>query len=103
MTSDHLTPAQNVVSGFTPGYFDDVGWDFGMSVRTRRAPRSLATLVPSAGLGRQLRMARHLRHRLVHDPDEDMTTILMIEPAFAPPRLPILVDFWTAAYQAIDD
>lgn len=36
MTSDHLTPAQKAVSGFTPGYFDDIGWGFGMSVRTRR-------------------------------------------------------------------
>ena len=36
MTSDHLTPAQKAVSGFTPGYFDDIGWGFGMSVRTQR-------------------------------------------------------------------
>src|SRR2546430_3048398 len=36
MTADHLTPAQKAVSGFTPGYFDDIGWGFGMSVRTRR-------------------------------------------------------------------
>jgi CubicO group peptidase (beta-lactamase class C family) len=37
MTSDHLTPAQKAVSGFSPGYFDDIGWGFGMSVRTRPA------------------------------------------------------------------
>jgi hypothetical protein len=36
MTSDHLTPAQKAVSGFWPGYFDTMGWGFGMSVRTRR-------------------------------------------------------------------
>jgi hypothetical protein len=30
-------------------------------------------------------------------------TILMIQRAPAPPSLPILLDFWTAAYQAIDD
>ena len=34
MTSDQLTPAQKAVSGFTPGYFDDFGWGFGMAVRT---------------------------------------------------------------------
>ena len=34
---------------------------------------------------------------------EDMTTILMIQRAPAPAGLPILFDFWTAAYQAIDD
>jgi hypothetical protein len=38
-----------------------------------------------------------------NDPAEDMTTILMIQQAPAPPSLPILHDFWTAAYQAIDD
>jgi CubicO group peptidase (beta-lactamase class C family) len=36
MTSDHLTPAQKAVSGLSPGYLEDIGWGFGMSVRTRR-------------------------------------------------------------------
>jgi CubicO group peptidase (beta-lactamase class C family) len=44
MTSDQLTPAQKAVSGFTPGYFDDFGWGFGMAVRVRRTH-----LGPSAG------------------------------------------------------
>jgi CubicO group peptidase (beta-lactamase class C family) len=39
MTSDHLTPAQKAVSGFQLGYFDDIGWGFGMSVRTQRTHR----------------------------------------------------------------
>jgi CubicO group peptidase (beta-lactamase class C family) len=38
-----------------------------------------------------------------NDPAEDMSTILMIQRAPAPPGLPILLAFWTAAYQAIDD
>jgi hypothetical protein len=38
-----------------------------------------------------------------NDPAEDMTTILMIQHAHAPVRLPIRNDFLTAAYQAIDD
>jgi hypothetical protein len=38
-----------------------------------------------------------------NDPAEDMTTILMIQRANTPTRLPIFLDFWTAAYQAIDD
>ena len=36
MTSDHLTPAQKAVSGFWPGYFDTMGWGFGVSVLTGR-------------------------------------------------------------------
>ena len=69
MTSDHLTPAQKAVSGFSAGVlrrhrlgFRDVG------PHPARAPRTLASLLPPAGLGRQLRMARHLRHRLVQRP-----------------------------------
>ena len=32
-----------------------------------------------------------------------MTTILIMQRAHAPPGLPMLHDFWTAVYQAIDD
>jgi len=32
-----------------------------------------------------------------------MTTILMIQRAAGRPNLPIFLDFFTAAYQAIDD
>ena len=68
-------------------------------------------------------MARLYGTAWCSDPAEDMTTILMIQHAHAgfhrtvrdsaprpPPsaesssvRLPIHLDFWTAAYQAIDD
>jgi CubicO group peptidase (beta-lactamase class C family) len=51
MTSDQLTPAQKAVSGFWPGYFDAMGWGFGMSVRTSRThlgPRSGATDGPAS-------------------------------------------------------
>ena len=104
MTSDHLTPAQKAVSGFTPGYFDDIGWGLGMSVRTRRAhlgpwPVSYPPLASVGSYG----WPGVYGTGWYNDPAEDMTTILMIQRAPAPPGLPILVDFWTAAYQAIDD
>ena len=67
MTSDHLTPAQKAVSGFWPGYFDDHRLGFrDVGPHPPHAPRPL---------GRELRMARLLRHRLVqrsrrgHDDD----------------------------------
>jgi CubicO group peptidase (beta-lactamase class C family) len=104
MTSDHLTPGQKAVSGFTPGYFDDIGWGFGISVRTRRAhlgpwPVSCPPLASVGSYG----WPGIYGTGWYNDPAEDMTTILMIQRAPAPPGLPILVDFWTAAYQAIDD
>ena len=105
MTSDHLTPAQKAVSGFTPGYFDDIGWGFGMSVRTR-----LTHLGPAPGVSYPWAASVGsygwpgvYGTGWYNDPAEDMTTVLMIQRAPAPPGLPILLDFWTAAYQAIDD
>ncbi|MGA8457660.1 MAG: serine hydrolase domain-containing protein [Streptosporangiaceae bacterium] len=105
MTSDHLTPAQKAVSGFTPGYFDDIGWGFGMSVRTQRPHLGGTPGVsyPWAAAVGSYGWPGVYGTGWCNDPAEDMTTILMIQRAPAPPGLPILVDFWTAAYQAIDD
>ena len=104
MTTDHLTPAQKAGSGFGPRYFDDIGWGFGMSVRTRRAHLGpwLVSYPPLASVG-SYGWPGVYGTGWCNDPAEDMTTILMIQRAPAPPGLPILFDFWTAAYQAIDD
>jgi len=96
MTTDQLTPAQKAASGFFPGYFDSRGWGFGLSVVTRRdhpaAP--LGTYGWDGGLGTIWRS----------DPHEDMITILMTQCAWTSPNPPnICLDFWTTAYQAIDD
>ena len=95
MTSDHLTPAQKAVSGFTPGYFDDIGWGFGMSVRTRRT--HLGPSVGSYGWNGGYGVVWY------NDPAEDMTTILMHQGGAGRPTSPIFLDFLAAAYQAIDD
>ncbi|MEU4481973.1 serine hydrolase domain-containing protein [Micromonospora sp. NPDC023966] len=96
MTSDHLTPAQKAVSGFWPGYFDAMGWGFGMSVRTRRT--HLGPSVGSYGWPGFYGTAWY------NDPAEDMATILIMQRAHAgDQRLPRSQDFWTAVYQAIDD
>jgi CubicO group peptidase (beta-lactamase class C family) len=95
MTSDQLTPAQKAVSGFTPGYFDDIGWGFGMSVRTRRT--HLGPSVGSYGWNGGYGIVWY------NDPAECMTTILMNQGGAGRPTSPIFLDFLTAAYQAIDD
>jgi CubicO group peptidase (beta-lactamase class C family) len=96
MTSDQLTPAQKAVSGFWPGYFDTMGWGFGMSVRTRRT--HLGPSVGSYGWPGFYGTAWY------NDPAEDLTTIFVMQRAHAgDQRLPMWHDFWTAVYQAIDD
>jgi CubicO group peptidase (beta-lactamase class C family) len=96
MTSDHLSPAQKAVSGFWPGYFDSMGWGFGMSVRTRRT--HLGPSVGSYGWPGFYGTAWY------NDPAEDMTAIFVMQRAHAGDQtLPMWHDFWTAVYQAIDD
>ncbi len=96
MTTDQLTPEQKAVSGLVPGYFDSHGWGFGVSVVTRRDD---VAAVPGrfgwdGGLGTSW----------YSDPREDMVTILMTQRAWTSPSPPdVCLDFWTSAYQTIDD
>jgi CubicO group peptidase (beta-lactamase class C family) len=95
MTSDHLTPEQKAVSGFWPGYFDTMGWGFGVSIRTSRTQPGPS--VGSYGWYGKYGTAWY------NDPAEDMTTIFIMQRAHAgDQRLPMWSDLWTAAYQAID-
>ena len=96
MTTDHLTAAQKAVSGLTPGDFENVGWGFGMAVVTRRehpaAP--VGSFGWDGGLGTSWRS----------DPSEDMVAIILTQASWTSPVPPrVIRDFWTTAYQAIDD
>jgi CubicO group peptidase (beta-lactamase class C family) len=96
MTTDQLTAGQKAASGLYPGYFDGRGWGFGLSVVTRRdhpaAPVGMFGW--DGGLGTAWRS----------DPGEDMVTLLLTQGAWTSPRPPRLFhDFWTAAYQSIDE
>jgi CubicO group peptidase (beta-lactamase class C family) len=95
MTTDHLTPEQKAQSGLMPGDFDFFGYGFGMSVITRRDHLStIGTFGWDGGLGTSWRS----------DPGEEMITLLMTQRAWTSPSPPdICRDFWTAAYQTIDD
>jgi CubicO group peptidase (beta-lactamase class C family) len=96
MTTDQLTPAQKAASNFVPGFFDSRGWGFGMSVVTRRD--DLASSVGKFGWDGGLGTSWY------SDPREGMVTILLTQRAWTSPAPPpVCVDFWTAAYEAIDD
>jgi CubicO group peptidase (beta-lactamase class C family) len=96
MTTDQLTPHQKAVSGLVPGYFDSHGWGFGVSVVTRREDTtdSVGRFGWDGGLGTSW----------CSDPREDLVGILMTQRAWTSPNSPdVCRDFWTSAYQAIDD
>jgi CubicO group peptidase (beta-lactamase class C family) len=95
MTTDQLTPAQKAVSGFFPGYFDNRGWGFGVSVTTGRDDLSASPgrFGWDGGLGTSW----------FSDPQEDLVAILMTQRAEFPLVSQVYQDFWTSVYQAIDD
>jgi len=96
MTTEHLSPEQKAASGLVSGYFDSHGWGFGMSVITRRdhIAGSVGKFGWDGGLGTSW----------YSDPREDMVTILMTQRNWDSPSPPkVCLDFWTLAYQAIDD
>jgi CubicO group peptidase (beta-lactamase class C family) len=96
MTSDQLTPEQKAVSGLIPGYFHNHGWGFGVGIVTQRdgTAASPGTFGWDGGLGTSW----------YSDPREDMTGILLTQRAWSSPSgTPVTWDFWTGAYQAIDD
>jgi CubicO group peptidase (beta-lactamase class C family) len=95
MTTDQITPAQKAASPFSPGFWDRHGWGFGVSMITRRDG---IAAVPGrygwdGGFGTSWNS----------DPHEDMVGVLMMQRLFDPVVTDIHGDFWTLAYQAIDD
>ena len=95
MTSDQLTPAQKAIAGFLPGQWDHRSWGFGVSMVTGRDDISA---VPGrfgwdGGYGTSW----------WSDPKEGMVAILMTQRAAFPLFSAVYLDFWTSAYQAIDD
>ena len=96
MTTDQLTPDQKAVSGLVHGYFDTHGWGLGVAIVTKRDD---VAAVPGrfgwdGGLGTSWWV----------DPYEDLVGILLTQSAWtSPDPPPVCRDFWTSAYQAIDD
>jgi CubicO group peptidase (beta-lactamase class C family) len=96
MTTDHITPEQKVASDFFPGFWEDHGWGFGVSIVTRRDD---LTATPGrygwdGGYGTSWYV----------DPEEELVGILMTQRLWDASSAPVvLLDFWTSVYGAIDD
>jgi CubicO group peptidase (beta-lactamase class C family) len=94
MTMDHLTPQQKEGSEIFFG--DNRGWGFGLAVDTRRD--GLSTVPGRFGWDGGFGTSGY------SDPREDLIGILMTQRLMDSPEPPrVFRDFWTSAYQAIDD
>ena len=96
MTIDHITPEQKAASPFSPGFWQNNGWGFGVSIVTRRSgiADTPGRYGWDGGFGTSWR----------NDPKEDMTCIFLIQRMMrGPDDIQLNEDFLTLAYQAIDD
>lgn len=95
MTLDHLTPEQRATAGLILGRGDGRGWGFGVSVVPRRddIAATPGRFGWDGGYGTSW----------ASDPGEEMVAILMTQRAGFPLFSGVHLDFWTSAYQAIDD
>jgi CubicO group peptidase (beta-lactamase class C family) len=96
MTTDQLTPAQKAASPFFENFWDSRSWGLGVSIVTRRDDVSA---VPG-----RFGWDGAFSTSLYVDPREAMVGVLMAQCRPGAIRLPpVVLDFWTSAYQAIDD
>jgi CubicO group peptidase (beta-lactamase class C family) len=95
MTTDQLTQEQKAASPFFPGFWDNRGWGFGVSMITRRD--GIAAVPGCYG------WAGGFGTSWCSDPREDMVGVLMVQRLWDPVVDRLQADFWTLAYQAIDD
>jgi len=96
MTRDQITLAQKAASPFMPGFWDNRGWGFGLSVITRED--DLADVPGRFGADGGLGTSAYT------DPEEGVIGILMTQASWTSPVAPAINrDFWTLTYQAIDD
>ena len=94
MTTDQLTVDQKARSHWGD-FFESNGWGFGMSVVTRRTG-----LLNEGSFG----WPGGFGTSWAADPREDLVGIVLTQQAFrSPVPPPVITDFWTLAYQAIDD
>ena len=94
MTTDQLTPEQKAEPGFFLG--DSRGWGFGVSLVTRRDD--------VAGVPGRYGWDGGYGTSWASDPTEEIVALLMTQRLWTSPSPPdVYRDFWTSAYQAIDD
>jgi CubicO group peptidase (beta-lactamase class C family) len=96
MTTDQLSGEQKAASPFFENFWEARGWGLGVSIVTRRDD--------VAGVPGRFGWDGAFSTSLYVDPHEEMVGVLMAQCRPGALRLPpVVLDFWTSAYQAIDD
>ena len=96
MTMDHLTPEQKAASPFFPNFWSGCGWGFGLGVITGRNDLS--------GVPGRFGWDGAFGTSWWVDPNENLVGILMTQRRPDVLAIPaVTLDFWTSAYQLIDD
>jgi CubicO group peptidase (beta-lactamase class C family) len=96
MATDHLTTAQKQASPFFPNFWDTYGWGLGLSVTTGRG--GIADVPGRFGWDGAFGSSWWV------DPTEEVVGVLMTQrrpDSFA--MSAVVRDFWTSAYQLIED
>jgi CubicO group peptidase (beta-lactamase class C family) len=96
MTMDRLTPEQKAASPFFEHFWDGYGWGLGLGIVTAR--NDVAAVPGRFGWDGAFGTSFWI------DPKEELIGVLMTQRR--PDRLalpPVILDFWTSAYQLIDD
>jgi CubicO group peptidase (beta-lactamase class C family) len=96
MTMDHITPHQRAASPFFENFWEGHGWGLGLGIITAR--HDLADVPGRFGWDGAFGTSCWV------DPKEGLVGILMTQRR--PDRLalpPVVLDFWTSAYQLIED
>jgi CubicO group peptidase (beta-lactamase class C family) len=96
MTMDHLTPGQKAASPFFENFWDTRGWGLGLGVITARS--DVADAPGRFGWDGAFGTSWYV------DPREALVGVLLTQRR--PDRLalpPVILDFWTAAYQLIEE
>ena len=93
---DHLTPQQKALSPFFQNFWQTRGWGLGMGIVTAR--HDVADVPGRFGWDGAFGTSLYI------DPKEELVGVLMTQRR--PGRFdfsPVTLDFWTSAYQLIDD
>jgi CubicO group peptidase (beta-lactamase class C family) len=96
MTMDHLTWTQKAASPFFENFWDTRGWGLGLGVITTR--HDLADVPGRFGWDGAFGTSWYV------DPKDELVGVLMTQRR--PDRLalpPVTLDFWTSAYQLIEE